>query len=370
MKKYISIIIGAILLIVAVALAVFFIQSKAPKKTKPVKENKIVFVEEVNNGVVPIVITTTGNLKAKNRIELYSEVQGVLNPSAKEFKPGANFKQGEVLLSINSEELFNNLQSLKSSLLNVFISMMPDFKTEFPNDYDKWENYLADFDINKTTKELPNINSDKEKFFLSFRNVFTTYYNVKNLETRLNKYIIKAPFDGILTEAFVTNGTLIRQGQKLGEFIDSGKYELEISIKAEFEQFLTIGGDVHLSNLSHTKMWRGNILRINGKIDLNSQTVQVFVLVKGKGLKEGLYLEASLSAANEENAIEISRKLLVNESEIFVVEDSVLQLRQITPVYYNEKNVVVKGLKNGTTILSKPVPAAYSGMHVKINNRN
>ncbi|MEN8191524.1 MAG: HlyD family efflux transporter periplasmic adaptor subunit [Bacteroidota bacterium] len=369
MKKYLSIIIGIILISAAAALAILFIQSKEKKKPKPVKSEKVVFVEKVKNSDVPILITASGSLRAKNKIELYSEVQGILNPSKKEFKPGTYFKKGETLLSINSEELFQNLQSSKSNFLNSSISMMSDFKMEFPNEYNKWESYLSEFDLNKPTRELPTANSDKEKYFLSLRNVYTAFYNVKNLETRIAKHLIKAPFNGILTEVFVTEGTLIRQGQKLGEFIDTKVYELEISVNAELGQFLKIGSEVSLTNLEHTKSWNGKVTRINGKIDLTSQTVKVFVLVKGKGLKEGFYLEASLSAASEKNAFEISRKLIVNESEVFIVKDSTLQLQQITPVYFNKNSVVVKGLEDGTTILSKPVPGAYSGMQVKISNR-
>ena len=369
MKKYISIITGVILLTVAVTLAILFIQSKERKKPKPVKDEKVVSVEEVLNGDVPIVITSSGSLNAKNKIELYSEVQGVLNTSEKEFKPGTYFKKGETLISINSEELFQNLQALRSNLLNAFVSMMSDFKVEFPNEYEKWQNYLSEFDFNKTTDELPKVNSDKEKYFLSLRNIFTTFYSVKNLEARLDKYLIKAPFNGILTEVFVTAGTLIRQGQKLGEFIDPKVYELEISVNAEFGEFIKIGNDVYLTNLEHTKNWKGKVIRVNGKIDLTSQTVKVFVLLKGDGLREGIYLEASLNATYAENAIEISRKLIINNSEVFVVQDSVLELQQIIPVYFNENTVVVKGLEDGITILSKPVPGAYSGMQVKINKR-
>jgi len=245
--------------------------------------------------------------------------------------------------------------------------MMPDYKVEFPNEYEKWQNYLSEFDLNKTTQELPEINSDKEKFFLSIRNIFTTYYNVKNIETRLNKYSIKAPFSGVLTEVAVTTGTLIRQGQKLGEFINPQIYELSISVNAELGQFLKVGNEVSVTNLKKTKKWNGKIIRINGKVDLTSQTVKVFVLVKGDGLKEGIFLDATLNATSVENGVEISRKLIVGDNEIFVVKDSTLQLQQITPVHYNDTSVIVKGLEDGTTILSKPVPGAYSGMKIKIN---
>lgn len=367
MKKYISIIIGVILVAASIALAILFIQSKEKKKPKHVKAETVVSVEEVKNGDVPILITASGSLNAKNKIELYSEVQGVLNQTNKEFKPGTYFKKGETLLSINNEELLQNLLSLRSNLLNASISMMADFKIEFPNQYEKWQNYLSEFDLNTTTNELPKISSDKEKYFLSLRNIYTSYYNVKNLETRLEKYLIKAPFNGILTEAFVTNGTLIRQGQKLGEFIAPNVYELGISVNAKFIEFLRVGQKVSVTNLKNTKKWNGKVIRINGKVDLTSQTVKVVVLLKGDGLKEGIFLDASLNATSEKNAVEISRKLIVNNSEVFVVHDSTLQLQQVTPVYFSENTVVVKGLEDGTTILSKPVPGAYSGMKIKID---
>ena len=57
------------------------------------------------------------------------------------------------------------------------------------------------------------------------------YYSIKNIEKRLSKYNITAPFNGVLTEALVTKGTLIRPGQKLGEFIDTSVFEIELAIE-------------------------------------------------------------------------------------------------------------------------------------------
>jgi hypothetical protein len=130
-----------------------------------------------------------------------------------------------------------------------------------------------------------------------------------------------------------------------------------------------VGKEVQLTNLDQTRKWNGKVIRVNGKIDLTSQTVKVFVLLKGKDLREGMFLEASVLASHQKEAVEISRKLIVNNNQIFVVQDSVLQLQKIIPIYFNENTVVVRGLKDETTILSKPVPGAYSGMTVKINNR-
>ncbi|RLD83661.1 MAG: efflux transporter periplasmic adaptor subunit, partial [Bacteroidetes bacterium] len=57
-------------------------------KRKAPKIIKTVFVETVQNKDVPIIITANGNLVAKNKIELFSEVQGILKPLSKDFKAG------------------------------------------------------------------------------------------------------------------------------------------------------------------------------------------------------------------------------------------------------------------------------------------
>lgn len=366
MRKSISIILG-ILLLILTYFGVKYMISSNQKPTLPPKLNvNSVFVQTVENRDVAIQISASGNIVAKNKIELYSEVQGVLVPLNKEFKPGNSYQKGETILKIDNQEHLANLQAQKSNLFNSIASIMPDLRLDYPNEFQKWEDYLNLFDFDKSTPPLPETNSDKEKFFISGRNIYTTYYNVKNLEVRLSKYALRAPFNGILTEALVNQGTLIRQGQKLGEFIDPSNYEMEIAVNANYKELMQIGKTVELHDLEKTKRWQGKVVRINGKIDQASQTLKVFIQVAGEGLKEGMYLEADLQAKTEQNAFEISRKLLVNNENVYQVKDTVLMLTPVRTVYFSDQTAVIKGLENGTKILSKPVPGAYDGMVVKI----
>lgn len=78
-----------------------------------------------------------------------------------------------------------------------------------------------------------------------------------------------------------------------------------------------------------------------------------------------MYLEAQLEAKDEPNAIKISRKLLVNNSEIFILRDSILDVIKVRPVYFTPNEVVIKDVPDNTQILSRSLPGAYSGMLVK-----
>ncbi len=366
MRTIINIGIGLLLLLGAGFVFKWMVDANKKPKRKAKKIVKTVFVDTVHNRQVPIMLKANGTLVAKNKIELFSEVQGVLQPTTKEFKAGVAYKKGEVMLKINSDEEYTRLQAQKSTLYNTITSIIPDVRLDFPEEYPKWRNYLSKFDFDKPTPKLPKANSEKEKFFISSRNIYTTFYNVKNLEVRLQKYTLRAPYNGVLTEALVNTGSLVRQGQKLGEFINPHVFEMEVSINANYIDLLKTGASVTLRNLDNSLQWQGTIIRINGKVDQASQTVKTYIRVAGEGLKEGMYLEAHIKAKNEHEAFVIPRTLLVNNQKVYAVQDSALALLTVNPVYFKDKSVIVKGLPEGTIVLKRPIPGAYQGMKVKI----
>lgn len=369
MKKYISIAIAAVVLVGAYFISNAFINSKEnqPKRgtTKKEKEATTVIVKEVANATIPISVKSSGSLMAKERIQIFSEVQGVFNKTSKEFKPGVRYSKGEVLLKMNAEEQYANLQAQKSTLYNQITLMLPDLKIDYADAYPNWQNYVDKFDVEKPVAELPKPLSTKEKIFVSSKNVYTTFYNIKSLEIRQSKYTIVAPFTGVLTEALVTPGTLVRPSQQLGEFISTNVFEMEVAVSVSLMDFMKIGEKVEVRSMaSRGKTWEGKVVRVNGKVDRASQTITVFLEVRANDLEEGMYLEAVITAREEENAYTIDRKQLQDGNKVFVVRDSLLKLIEVNPVYFDTNGVVVKGLEDGEMLLAKSVPGAYEGMKV------
>jgi multidrug efflux pump subunit AcrA (membrane-fusion protein) len=366
MRKFILSILGLVLIGGSFFASQAIISSNQRERPKPKKVIKTVFVEQVENGVVPIEISAQGNLVAQRRLELYTEVQGVLKSGSKLFKPGQEYRKGQTLLSLDASEFYATVQSQKSALYNQITAIMPDLRLDYPEAYDKWQNYLSNFDVDKTTPALPAFDSERESYFITGRNIQATYFNVKNLEQRLGKFRVTAPFSGILTEALVTEGTLVRAGQKLGEFIDTSTYEMEVAIPKTYADLLKVGNQVTLNTTDTQVKYIGKVTRVNGNIDQASQTINAYIEVKGEGLREGVYLEALLTAKEEKDAISIPRGLLQPNDQLFTVRDSILDVIDVKPVYFSDKQVVVKGVPEGTKIVSRPIPGAYAGMLVKV----
>ena len=365
MRKIILSVLGLLLILIAFYLAQSISENKKRQRPVAAKVIKTVFVDTVKNGTVKIIIPANGSLTAKRRVELFAEVQGVFRSGSKLFRDGQKYSSGQALIRIDASEYYASVQSAKSNFYNSVTSIIADIKLDFPDVFKKWENYINSIDITKTTPELPEITSNKEKYFITGRGIISSYYNVKNLEQRLGKYDIRAPFNGILTEALVTEGSLIRSGQKLGEFIDDSVYEMEVAISKSYGSLLKVGEKVELNNLDKTETYQGFVSRINGSVDPTTQTISAYIEVKDEKLKEGMYLEAQLEAKEEENAIEIDRSLLSDTNEVFIIKDSILVIIPAKPVYFGESKVVLKGIPDGTHLLAKPVPGAYAGMLVK-----
>lgn len=369
-RKLLLSILGVLIIVASIYFANSIVESKTTPRPRPEKVIKTVFVDTVKNSTIPIIVSANGNLIAKRRLELYSEVQGVFRGGPKLFKAGQEYKRGETIIRIDASEYYAGVQSAKSNFYNLITSIMPDLRLDYPEYYPKWQDYLNSFDIEKSTPPLPELESEKEKYFISGRGILTDYYNVKTQEQRLAKYSIRAPYTGVLTEALVTEGTLIRAGQKLGEFIDTGVYELEVAISKTYSDLLKVGERVSLVSLESNKAYEGIVSRINARVDQATQTITAYIEVRSPDLKEGMYLEAKLNAKQEEDAIEIDRSLLLENNRIFVVRDSVLDVIDVEPVYFTDKKVVLKRVPDGSSIVAKPVVGAYAGMLVKVYDEN
>lgn len=366
MRTFLQILISIVLLAIAVFLMLKIKGLGDKERPKPKPVVKTVFVDTVRNTTIPIVIEANGNLEAKRRLEIYTEVQGILKSGSKLFKPGQAYRKGETLLRLDAQEFQASLQAQKSAFINQITAILPDLRLDFPEVFPKWERYVNAIDVNSNLPEFPEMQTDQERYFITGRNLLSTYYTIKNLEQRLAKYRVTAPFTGILTEATVSEGTLVRSGQKLGEFIGTGSYELPVAVNKSYANLLKVGKSVTVTNLDNSKEYEGRIVRINGNIDQATQTVIAFIAVNDSDLREGMYLEAQLNARSEENAIEINRNLLQTNNQVFVVKDTILDLIDVNPVYFSETKAVVKDITNNTLLVSKTVPGAYAGMRVQI----
>lgn len=361
-----SIIAAVLVLVGAVVLRNYLAAQKKTPPRRASERTMEVVPDTVALGPVAVTIPVTGKLRARNRIEIYAEVSGRLLPQSDRFREGNSFSKGAMLIAVDDTEAKANLVAQKSSFLNTLSGVMSDIRIDYPEQFDKWTNYLARFSVEEPILLLPEVKSEKEKLFITARGIYTGYYNIVSAEARLDKYALRAPFHGVVTEANIEPGTLVRQGQKLGEFISDEVFELEVSLKTSDLDFVENGNAVQLTSNDVAGQWIGRIARINNRVDPQTQSVNLFVEVSGKGLREGMYLNADIQVGAIDSAFTVNRKMLNDQGELYVLRDSSLSFERVNVIRYTESTAIVRGLRNGTLVPSEPVPGAYPGMRIQI----
>ena len=154
-------------------------------------------------------------------------------------------------------------------------------------------------------------------------------------------------------------------GQKLGEFIDTGLYEMEASVSLFDANRLETGESVTLISDDVQGRFQGRIQRINRVLDPTSLTVKVYIQLKDPKLRDGMYMTAKTAGAPVTNAVAVSRDLLVGSNHLFAVEDEVLVLKPVRVVAERGDTAFVRGLADGTSILGEVWPEAREGMKLQ-----
>lgn len=366
-KRKIIIVAVAVLILVAGKFGKDML-SESKKRNKPAESTRLttVFTEVVKLEDQPIRLITTGSLEAKERMELYSEVQGMMLADNGRFKPGNRFKQGEVIVSVRMDDARARVVALRSGFERSLSAVMADIRIDFPEDYKAWSDYLKQINVNQNLPELPNVTNPTLKSFLTGREVYTNYYTVRNGEIGLSRFQIKAPFDGVLTSANADPGTVIRQGQLLGVFIKPGVYEVQASASAASIELLSVGQKAWIMVEESGQQYEGVISRINASIDPNTQMSDFFVEVRSNDLKDGQFIELEVAAETVSAAYEISRSAMADSRFAYIVKDGKLSRVPLNILHTSDKTAIVKGLSNGDVVLTKLPPTAYEGMNVEI----
>jgi membrane fusion protein (multidrug efflux system) len=365
---------GAALLVFAVLLKNFLAASaeeKAPIKRSP---TKAIDVQTLVAGDVAVQIPIDGPVRASQKIEIYAEINGILKPNAKAFKEGQYYKKGELLLILNDSEAKSAYRSARSNYTSILSQVLPDIKLDYPQRFDHYYSYLQALSGQQAQglARPPEENDEKLNLFLSGRGLRSAYESAEAARIRLEKFQIKAPFDGSLTEVNVEVGQLVRAGQILGEFIGEGSFEMLSSLSPRESKRVQIGDSVKLESTSSTEHYKGIVFRKNSKIDPNTQRIGIYVLIQPTSrqkLADGEYLRGALQGRSIPNAMALDRKLLMDEKSIYVVEDSLLAIQEVEVLQSSPDQVIIKAPKASLVLPKTQVPGAFPGMKVRILKR-
>ncbi len=370
MKRRIIVVVSilAILLLAFGGSYYFSSLKESPETQIPEEILRKVKAEEVKYKSVDYTIASTGRLGSQSYVDIISEVQGEILPGSVPLKKGQSFRKGDLLLKIYDEITDYNLKAAKSRFQNSIANILPDFKIDYPEDYQKIKDFFDALRINEPLPELPEITSDQQRIFLASRNILNDYFSIKSSEIQLGKHRIYAPFTGTFTDVMLEVGSIANPGSRLARIINTGMLELEVPVPVEDIKWVQTGSKVTVTNEDNSAEWTGKVVRKADYVDPASQAVSVFISVENNSenpLYEGMYLKASFDGKVSGLAMEIPRRAIFNSDMVFVVKDSSLMKARINIVKINQQTIIFNGLEEGLKVVTEPLVNMVEGTKVE-----
>ena len=356
-------------LCVIVCIAFLFIRSHNSKKESNVENTqKLLPITTCSNvvldDVVPLV-DISGRISSASKINIVSEVNGISKITQSKFEVGEEFKKGEVLIHVKDEDIDLELKSIKSQFLSLLVQVLPDLKMDFPSLGSKFQQYVNNFNLQGNIATLPQTSSSKQRNFLSARQVYANYYTIKALENKLNKFKIKAPFDGVVTKALIDQGSNVIVGQPLGEFIDPNSYELSTSISISESSIVNKGDLVIIKSDDLEGEVQARIKRIGNHINELTQSIDVFIEVESGVVKDGMYVTGQIICNTLKEVTRIERSSLIDNNNIYTIKNDSLNLTNIEIVVFQNDHAIVRGLNEEDCIVKENRNYFYNGMPIK-----
>ena len=368
-----SVIIGIVIIVAGIILGAFLI--KNPKQKNAASNNKDSDIAVVKTKTVELTdispdYETTGEVIARNKVEIYADVTGTFIKSDKPFKKGVTFQKNDTLVHLDKRERELLIKSNKEDFYSLLVNLLPTIKSDYPESFQQWKDYVDNFSNTAPIAPLPEPKSEQEKFFLAAKKVRNLYLSIKSSEANLEKYTILAPFDGVITKGVLNPGTLVRAGQMLGEFMEPGKFEIQADIPLSEAGVIHPGVPIIITSDAFQQQLKTEITRIGKIVDQNTQTIQFYAKINNsKVLKNGMFVNVSVQLPAIKKAFLINRKYLTEDGKLMQVHNSELQFIPCTVEGYRENQAIVTQIPEGIEVVSQLLPGAHEGMQVKSINK-
>ena len=293
-------------------------------------------------------IQVRGNVDSRTNVNVSAEMMGLL--TAVNVKEGQYVQKGEVLATIDSENLEMTIAELENQLR---------FATTI---YDKRD-------------RLWKKNIGTEIDYLQAKNNKETLENqLATLQTQLAKSEIKATFNGTVEQVPVTKGQIVQPGTPIAFLVSSADMYISAEISESFIGKFKKGDKATVNIPSLGQSFDSQVISVGRVINPASRTFTIEVKLPRNDayLKTNLVTRITLTDYASENAIVIPSRIIQEDDEgnfVYQVNGNKVNKVHVKLGYsYDNHTEVVTGLAGGEVVVDKGNRTVANGTTVSIQN--
>lgn len=321
--------------------------------------------EIVQNRSVEQPIRITGRVVPLQEAVVASQVPGIVLPTDKLLQEGKYYQKGETMVRIDDEQLRLGLRAERSKLVSSLVRILSDLSIDYAADYPQWETFANGIRPDQPLPEMPAINNNQLRYYVSATGIPAQYYGIKAQEALLDDYTVRAPFSGQLTMAQVDPGSYVQPGAPLARISRTDIYEMKAAIPASAAVLIRPGQQLKLRARNLNRSYDGTINRFGTAIDPTTQTVTAYVRVSGPELRSGLYLEAELPGEKISDVAVLPKEALTRDNTVYVITNGIVGKKAVDIALIESDKVYLRGLTDGDRVITQTVTEAIVGSRAK-----
>ena len=285
-----------------------------------------------------------GVIQANEYVILKSEIVGKITEIG--FEEGVNLKKGQILIKLDDSELQAQLKKINAQLT------------------------FAKSD-EKRQGELLKINAiSQEQYEQSKTNMLILEAEFELLKSKIEKTIIRAPFNGKAGLRKISLGDMVNINSELVTIADISSLKLEFSIPSKYSNNLKTSDKVEFFN--RNQIHRAHIYASEPKADSRTGSLTFRARIENtKDLFPGLNVEMIVPVSEKEETISIPTQAIVPDVKghnVFLIKNGKAETYPVLIGTRTDIEVeITEGLKNGDTLITSGMLHLKSGSKVKAN---
>tara|TARA_A100000171_G_C2132071_1_gene147424 strand:- start:1144 stop:2490 length:1347 start_codon:yes stop_codon:yes gene_type:complete len=321
-----------ILAILAISLGLYFILKSEEAEKRDYRASKVE-VEEVRIGSMTRTITAVGTLRAQQTVILRPEINGVI---AKIHIDGGEYvNEGDPLFTLEDRLFRAEVKEAEAKLALARVQNKRATKLE-------------------AQKFGSAVNRDKALADLNVAEAL-----LESAKSKLDRTIIKAPFDGIVGLHSLSLGAPVDQNKELITLVDINPMKVDFKVPAKFLRYISTGQRVKVAvDGFREKKFPGLIEGIDATVDTTAHSIEARALIPNKNriLKPGLFARVDVVVGTKSKALIVPAvavdKLGDQEFVYKVVEGRAFQTPVITGIQEGENIEILRGVNAGDHIVT------------------
>ncbi|MBN2398383.1 MAG: efflux RND transporter periplasmic adaptor subunit [Deltaproteobacteria bacterium] len=380
-KRLLHIVISLVLVVMGVLVMGALTASKSRiEKVETATPAPMVRVMKISRGPQTITIRGEGTVRPQREISLVPQVSGKVIRISPALADGGAFTKDQELLAIDPVD-YDLAVTLAQAQVGDAESNLTLIREEALVAREEWRSHFSD--ISRAGEEPPPLVAKKPQLEAARARLNASRAELKKALLNRERTILKAPFDGRVSNKIVDAGQYVTPGQTVATLFSTEAVEIALPLEDKDLFWFDVPGFtpggapgseavVRAEIAGHPLTFAGTVLRAEGTVDERTRMMTVIIGVDKPyatrpPLAVGLFVTVDIAGRRLPDAVVIPRAALRQGHIVWVVDDKdILHFRPVTVARYQGEDVVIEaGLEDGERIVFSSLRAPTDGMTVR-----